>query len=783
MTGSTINLTPTPEILAVIAEVDLQLHQCLAEFIDNSLDELVEAGKNDGELEPRIDVSIPTPAKVGANPTISVADNGRGMTAEQLESALRAGSSGKSRHGSLGMFGMGFNIASARLGGVTEVRTGRKGDAHWVVATIDLREMQRIGSYEVPLRIEEKDIDEHGTSITVSRLQEDILSKLRAQNQISNVKSNLGRVYTYMLRKSDGVYSGASLMSGCGLSLYVNDRAVEPYLPCIWDPSRSVSYKGGAVQAATAIDVPLASAWVCLNCGHWYAHRPEKCVTCESEDIDLRERRIWGWIGVQRYADKADFGFSFFREGRCIAYQDKSLFDWEDDDGTRELEYPIELGMGRIVGEIHVDHIKPNVRKTDFDRSSTDWATMVEKVRGRSPLRPNIAKSRNYPANETILGKYFNAFRRNDPGVNFLMPGNGSKALLDLARNWANEFRRGDPDYLDDEKWWDAAKQHDDIKSGRKDNDGQGDGDDGTADWLDEEGLGHLNAGGGGGNAEPQGATVGLPPEPPQPETDEERFARYRAASRLLTDSDREIRIDTSRTYLRVYATRGVPLIGDGQPKQYVARAVEGTFEIFVDETGSLIADFGWEPMDAALVFAAGDLQKYFQYQGTMDELIRDLMNEYPDRRVDAASVRNRGQAILDDIRDRLANATTSEPEAFWNALSPESRRAAENVAVSQAPNIAWDAKVTDGGFAQYITVSGIRDLVEDRADLVLDGALFRSSFRGLSEETMEDQVARVSGLLADLRRILDGPQTPNPRELMRFLLSAELLESELATL
>lgn len=780
MTGSTINLTPTPEILAVIAEVDLQLHQCLAEFIDNSLDELVEATKIDSELEPRIDVSIPTPGKVGANPTISVADNGRGMTAEQLESALRAGSSGKSRHGSLGMFGMGFNIASARLGGVTEVRTGRKGDTHWAIATIDLREMQRLGSYLVPLRTEDKDIDEHGTSITVSRLQEDIQSKLRAQNQISNVKSNLGRVYTYMLRKPDGVYSGASFMGGCGLSLYVNDRAVEPYLPCIWDPSRSVSYKGGAVQAAAAIDIPLTSAWACLNCGHWYAHRPEKCVTCESEDIDLRERRVWGWIGVQRYADKSDFGFSFFREGRCIAYQDKSLFDWEDDDGTRELEYPIELGMGRIVGEIHVDHIKPNVRKTDFDRSSTDWATMVEKVRGRSPLRPNIAKSRNYPANETILGKYFNAFRRNDPGVNFLMPGNGSKALLDLARNWANEFRKGDPDYLTDEKWWDAAKQHDDIKSGRQDGEGQGDGDDGATDWLDEEGLGHLNVG--GGDVKSPTGTNAAAPEPTRPETDEERFARYRAASRLLTDSDREIRIDTSRTYLRVYATRGVLLVTDGQSKQYVARAVEGTFEIFVDEAGSLIAEFGWEPMDAALVFAAGDLQKYFQYQGTLDELVRDLMNEYPDRKVDAAAVRSRGQAILDDIRDRLANVTTDEPEAFWNALSPESRRAAENVAVSQAPNITWDAKVTDGGFAQYITVSGVRDLVEDRADLVLDGILFRSSYKGLSEETREDQVARVSGLLADLRRILDGPQTPNPRELLRFLLSAELLELEVAS-
>src|SRR4051812_19926043 len=144
MTGtrpSTLNLTPSPRILEMIAEVDLQLHQCLGELIDNALDELVEASAEDPTLEPRIDVTLPTSGSAGKGSEISVGENGRGMSPEQLQDSLRAGSSGKQRFGTLGLFGMGFNIATARLGAITKVRTGRKGDDQWVVATIDLMAM------------------------------------------------------------------------------------------------------------------------------------------------------------------------------------------------------------------------------------------------------------------------------------------------------------------------------------------------------------------------------------------------------------------------------------------------------------------------------------------------------------------------------------------------------------------------------------------------------------------------------------------------------------------
>lgn len=87
---NTLNLMPSPRILEMIAEVDLQLHQCLCELIDNCLDELIEATRVDETLEPRIDITLPTAAKANRGTKVVVSDNGRGMSQEELGHALSA---------------------------------------------------------------------------------------------------------------------------------------------------------------------------------------------------------------------------------------------------------------------------------------------------------------------------------------------------------------------------------------------------------------------------------------------------------------------------------------------------------------------------------------------------------------------------------------------------------------------------------------------------------------------------------------------------------------------
>ncbi|WP_394616540.1 ATP-binding protein [Lentzea sp. JNUCC 0626] len=760
----------------MIAEVDLQLHQCLGELIDNALDELVEASAEDQTLEPRIDISLPTASNAARSPQISVSDNGRGMSPEQLQEALSAGTSGKQRFGSLGLFGMGFNIATARLGTLTEVRTGRQGDDQWVIATIDLPAMQRKSTYQVPLRYEDKASEEHGTLVTVSKLREDMVSRLKSKRAIKETMGHLGRIYTYMLRDAKGGHSGAELMGGANQRVYVNKRAVRPHIPCIWDPSRSVTYKGGEVQAATEIDVQLTNAYACMNCGRWYNSAHEKCIECESTLIEERERQIRGWLGIQRYADKSDFGLTFLRHGRAITYQDKSLFHWETPDGEFELEYPIELGMGRIVGEIHLDHAPVNVRKTSFDNSSQEWRFMVEKVRGLEPLRP---KRLIGSENTSPMSRFFNAYRENKPGLRYLIPGNGTMATHEAAKLWGVKFRNEDPEYLTDTRWYQAAADHDRIKNGPPPESPAASDDE---DWLDGEGLSHLGKGAEGNTPASDDERKADKPEPIKPETEEQRFARYAAAATLLSDTDREVRIGNAQPVLRVYVTSGVELTKDGRKQPYAIRIVGGEIEVFVDRSATLIARYGWSPMNVALMCAARQLQSVYSVDGPIDQLVTSILEQFPDRRVDSASVRARADSLLNDMRERLADLAPRDAKTYWSALSGESCRAAEANAISIAPDVDWVGAVQSGEFARYLSAQGIHDLVINGPELVMDGTLFRTTYKAFSESTRADQVARVGALLADLRRMVAESSSLQPLELSRLLLTADLLDAEIAS-
>ncbi|MFG1811223.1 ATP-binding protein [Streptomyces sp. NPDC049040] len=773
----TLNLTPSPRILEMIAEVDLQLHQCLCELIDNCLDELVEAAGVDEALEPRIDITLPTASKANRVAKVAVSDNGRGMSQAELRSALSAGTSGKQRFGSLGLFGMGFNIATARLGTVTEVRTGRRGDDQWITATIDLREMQRLSSYDVPLRYERKDADEHGTLVSVTNLREDVVVKLKSPSSIREVSRNLGRIYTYMLRNPDGPHSGAQLMGGLNQRLYVNSRQVIPLVPCIWDPTRSGMYKGAEAPAAERIHVPLTNAFACMNCGRWYTSKYDQCVDCESTDIQEREREIVGWLGVQRFADKSDFGLTFLRSGRAITTRDKSLFDWEGPEGDTELEYPIELGMGRIVGEIHLDHAPVNVRKTNFDTSSSEWRYMVEKVRGELPLRPNLAKRLYNRENESPMSRFFNAFRENKPGLRYLMPGNGNTAIHTDAKGWAQKFRSGDPEYQTDEKWYEAAADHDRVKLGPPPEPAPPSDED---DWLKGEGLGHLGTGAADGQSPSKDQKQPEPDAEIRPETEEQRFARYREHAMLLPDTDREVRLGTAQAILRVYVTSGVELVKDGDRQPGVVRIVGGEIEIYVDSGTALIARYGWSPLNVALVCAAPRLKDVYSIPGSIYELVTSILEQFPDRRVNSSAVRSRAEMLLEGLRDRLADLTSKDGATFWSALSGQSKRSAESYAIAVAPDVDWKAAVENGEFARYVGVEGVLDLVTSGPELVLDGGLFRTTYAVLGEETQADQVARVSAFLTDLKRMVVGPPLQNTLELSRLLLTADLLDAEI---
>lgn len=167
MSGSvpaSINVQPHPRLLSVLGDIEFAPVQCIAELVDNSFDEFLRRPQAD--IEPTVWVTLPAKSSTPRDGEVWIKDNGRGMTLDQLNNSLRAGWTSNDRLGQLGLFGVGFNIATARLGQTAIVRTARAEDTVWTVVTIDLKVMAAGNSFELPVSTEPKaSPGEHGTEI------------------------------------------------------------------------------------------------------------------------------------------------------------------------------------------------------------------------------------------------------------------------------------------------------------------------------------------------------------------------------------------------------------------------------------------------------------------------------------------------------------------------------------------------------------------------------------------------------------------------------------------
>ncbi|GAA2824345.1 hypothetical protein GCM10010441_56020 [Kitasatospora paracochleata] len=785
-----VDLTPSPQLLEALGDIPYKPWQCLAELIDNSFDDFLA----DPDPTERQEVWITLPKPTDDDPIVSLLDNGRGMSLEMLQNALKAGYSGKRRYGSLGLFGMGFNIATARLGNRTEVRTTRAGDPEWLVVEIDLRRLSQNDTFKTPLRREPKqDVSEHGTEVIVRRLRAEIAEDLRKTNRHNQIRGDLGRVYSYLLRGENpvpGVPDGP--MAGRGFRLKVNNKTVSPRLPCVWSASRTVTKQGREIPAVKPVDIRLASALACMKCGHW--QNPDldldRCAQCDSEDMQLRERRIHGWIGVQRYLDETNYGIDFLRNGRKIRIGDRSLFSWENpEDGTQIPEYPVEIPatQGRIVGEIHLDHVPVGYQKTDFTRESRDWRQAVIALRGEGPMRPKKAAALGYPANSSILGEIFKGYQENRPGAGCLIPGNGSTAIHDTAREWGAKFHSGrHPEYLSDEIWYQAVLAHDEAR----DNDAAGTGPRptgaGEPTLAGRTGLspvGVPTAGRGSGRETP------APPAAPSPapesvETEEQRFERYRADARQVFDLTGEVTLPRlGRRAVTVFDTRTQLLDDQGRPVPSLTRMGRGVnLEVFVHGEHPVFREYGRDPRDYALMEIAQTLHAFEPDGQKVTTVAAEVTRQFPDQRVTESALRDRADSLLGRVRELMAPIVAPMAAELWEPLPEQVKLRAERDAGRADASLDWPAVVKDGGFVAHLDASGIAAVVRARPGDFLDGAVFKTSWSGWSDPAVKErQVAQTVRPLEVVGEFLAELGTKTRLELALARITFDMLDHSVA--
>ncbi|MDZ4168208.1 MAG: ATP-binding protein [Coriobacteriia bacterium] len=456
------SFVPHPRVLRMLGEINLDQWRCVAELIDNSVDAFIHAIREGAPTDqPQVVVNLPT----SENPlsVVTVRDNGPGMSAETLQSAVSAGWSSNDPLDNLGLFGMGFNIATARLGTVTQVWTTQAGQSDWLGLEIDLDKLVQQGTYTTPpLSRPKNDPVETGTEIRIARLKSDQLAWFAKQANRSKVSKELARVYSAMLRDDGDPVS---------FTLQVNNPRLRPRIHCVWgDPRNSdprvVSFPSGReLEAFQMVERDLGERPYCINCWKWLPAPDAPCPDCGlSDNVVMRRRQIRGWLGVQRYLHTSDFGIDFIRNGRKIEIANKDLFYWENEDGVPENEYTDDpRRRGRLVGEIHIDHARVSYSKDRFDRNDPAWDEMILAVRGLGPLRPKLAQELGFGENTSPLFRLFQAFRRSTPKPKVAL---AWKRLLavednDKAEEYAKRFYDGDADFQSDQKWWDLVEEQD----------------------------------------------------------------------------------------------------------------------------------------------------------------------------------------------------------------------------------------------------------------------------------------------------------------------------------
>jgi hypothetical protein len=728
----TFDITPSPRVLRMLGQIEFKPWQCLAELVDNSIDAFLEGRRKAMILQPEITISLPRQSQLKADSgKIRVADNGMGMTPETLEHAVKAGYSGNDPVEKLGLFGMGFNIATARLGRRTEVWTITPDASEWTGLVIDFDELERLGRFQAPRLSRPRGVDEghiHGTQIVISKLDIDRVRPLITGRGRSVTMQKLGRIYT-------------RLISSINLEVKVDGEKITPRPHCVWDTSRRVETHLGPVAAIQPVNVELPPRPYCKTCWNWLNAGEKVCPVCGSgEAVAQRERVIRGWLGIQRFFDRWHYGIDLIRNGRLIEELDKSFFSWENPDTSDiELEYPIDTMHwgGRIVGEIEIDFVRISHQKDAFDKHDPQWQLVTKAIRGDSPIRPHVAKAGGYPVNVSPLAQLFAGYRTGRAaGLQYLVPGDTSgKGMNEECKRWADLFWAGNADYQTDEKWYEAVLVAEEAK--RK-----------PAPAT---------------SARAEEVAGEAPFEAEETETEEEATAAIATVSTApIFDDDLslsgtyELREMNGSPTLTIRARRLIEgQLANGQAVRFIVHGNEAVFEY----------NPAHEYFGSSLDTAVNSLVRELSYQllsrsqenqdsWPITRIDGELRKRYfPDTLLDVDGLAREASAFLDELREFLLEELPSVAPIDPSILPERDRDTIRTrlLVEGQASEVKVNEVISTGQFPRYLGLDFLPKALATWPELVLDGHFLSVAYSTVAEGIQASALDQVLGPIRDV--------------------------------
>ena len=742
--STAFDLTPSPRVLRMLGQIDFKPWQCLAELVDNSVDAFLSSGSR-GQMFPQVNVEVSSAQELrSGDGKIHVSDNGPGMSAEMLQNAVRAGFSGNNSIDKLGLFGMGFNVATARLGHRTEVWTTRAEDDYWSGVRIDFDEMERAGSFQAPALRRRKSASEsqaNGTEVVISKLDRERAQYLRSGGGFKATRDRLSRVYNKIVRE-------------IGLRIFVCGVELEPREFCVWDKTRSVVSKVtfGTIPAIFDMDENLGSRRYCEDCWSWLMESERVCPVCQtSERVRERTRRVEGWLGIQRYFDYQDYGIDLVRNGRVIEERSKVFFSWTDPNtGEVVPEYPLEQTHwgGRIVGEISLDFVPlASHQKDAFDKQTTEWRLAEKVIRGEGPLLVELRKRLGYIGrNESFLARLHTGYRRGSPpGFRTLVPGDASgKGINEEPKRWATHFWSKEPEYLSDEKWWNAVRIAEEAKKkkGAKIAPDLTGGTSFRADLAESLGVYEATDEVPTDKAAPTGDAAMRDPDPSLSGTFE--VPAISGAPTLEVASER--------------ITNG-KLLYD-QPIEF---SVAGSQAEFVYDPGHRIFTSSLvEPVDCLIEEIAYQVlsrSSTNQQEWPLSRITRQLRAQYfRSTLVSYDDVRGTAESLLRDMVAHYQEELPTEAPLEPGVLTDHEREALERevARIERAGGERVEEIIRGGEFPRYLGSTFLPALVKRWPGLLLDSRFLSAAYEEITPDLRDEIVRQVSSAIDDLLWIRD---------------------------
>ncbi len=779
MQEQTIDITPTPRVLSILGEIPFETWQCLAELTDNSLDAFASARRRGVQLkDPTVTISWSRESVPSASREVVVQDNGVGMDLVTLQNAARAGFSSNDPIHNLGLFGMGFNIATAKLGDETVFLSATRESCEWVGIRINFDELQKLGVFQAPVvRVQKVRPEESGTKIVVRHLKEGVLGDLNA-NRANRIRRRLEKVYSPILETKQ-------------VSVQVQGKELRPQPLCVWGESRFVVRKGKRIDAVQRIDVDLGEMFFDEARNRYVAEEEfESLPAAQKNQVIRRPRRLVGWLGIQRFCDPSDFGIDFIRNGRKILLADKSLFQFENPEtGMPIIEYPIELGSttgGRIVGELNVDYLIPTYQKNGFNTTDMSWTLTRNAIRGAGPFLPKNRETLGYSgANESPLGLFVNGYRRLDKGTKNLFIDNvKSKELY-------KEFLKGTSAYQSDEIWYKIAQEYD--RAGGVDvapvNSGEQ-----PSDNLDQYGVcvdEPLAVEGGGRDREPQnGDDVGsMPNADARDGTSSRNELMGNAIRNEMLSQKYSFDVRQGAYNVSVYEVVNIQIKEKGVRRPCLVLQDGVDVDFFFDPTHPLLMEY---PITAKQILLMELAERFAVRDGGQSpmSIYFSLVAAYmEDERINAEVLRNRATAILQAIKESLPGLFRARVAEAKRILKedPKDEEACLQTLLTSAPDLIERYRAEDGEASRafaFVPDQAIARFVRSFPELFMDSQVFKQPYESISfpDALMTARLRRISveivtAYVNDAVAVLSRHGQLSKQELIRYSKSLELLE------